>query len=73
MLFRSTGKVALEFHLHPDGRITDMKVLENTVDELLCLLCQRAILEPAPFAKWPMEMRRLIGEDREIKFTFFYN
>ena len=68
-----TGKVALEFHLHPDGRITDMKVLENTVDELLCLLCQRAILEPAPFAKWPIEMRRLIGEDREIKFTFFYN
>ena len=68
-----TGKVSLEFHLHPDGRVTGMKVLENTVDELLSLLCQRAILDPAPFAKWPIEMRRLIGEDREIKFTFFYN
>jgi len=68
-----TGKVSLVFRLHPDGRVTDMKVEENTVDELLCLLCQKAIMDPSPFEKWPAEMRLKIGEDREIRFSFFYN
>jgi hypothetical protein len=69
-----TGKVVLEFRLNYDGRITDMKVAENTVDELLCLLCQKAILDPAPFARWPSDMRRLVGADyREVRFAFFYN
>jgi outer membrane biosynthesis protein TonB len=68
------GKVVLEFKLNYDGRVTDMKVAENTVDELLCLLCQKAILDPSPFARWPGEMRRLInGEFREVRFTFYYN
>jgi len=68
-----TGKVSLQFQLHPDGRVSDLKVLENTVDELLSLLCQKAILDPAPFEKWPTQMRMQIGEEREIRFTFYYN
>jgi len=69
-----TGKVVLEFRLNYDGRITEMKVIENTVDELLCLLCQKAILDPAPFARWPSDLRRLVGADyREVRFAFFYN
>ena len=69
-----TGKVVLEFRLNYDGRITEMKVAENSVDELLCLLCQKAILDPAPYARWPSDMRRLVGADyREVRFTFFYN
>lgn len=69
-----SGKVSLEFRLHSNGRISDMRVNENTVDELLGYLCQRAVLDPMPFEKWPTEMKRLIGADyREIKFTFFYN
>jgi outer membrane biosynthesis protein TonB len=68
------GKVVLEFRLHYDGRVTDMKVVQNTVDELLCLLCQKAILDPVPYPKWPSEMRRLnSGDSREVRFTFFYN
>jgi outer membrane biosynthesis protein TonB len=69
-----SGKVVLEFRLNYDGRVTDLKVVQNTVDELLCLLCQKAILDPSPFARWPAEMRRLNSSDsREVRFTFFYN
>jgi hypothetical protein len=68
------GYVKLEFNLNYDGRITEMKILETTVTETLTLLCQKAVLDPAPFEKWPREMRLMVGEDsRRITFTFFYN
>jgi len=68
------GRVKLEFNLNYDGRITEMKILETTVTETLTLLCQKAVLDPAPYDKWPREMRLMIGEDsRRITFTFFYN
>jgi outer membrane biosynthesis protein TonB len=67
------GKVVLQFHLHPDGTITEMNVAENTVGEMLCLLCQRAILDPQPFAPWPADMKRMLGSSRSIQFTFYYN
>jgi hypothetical protein len=51
-----------------------MKVNDNNVGELLCLLCQRAVLDPAPYARWPSDMRRVIGDNyREVTFTFYYN
>jgi hypothetical protein len=68
------GKVVLQFHLNYDGRITEMKVAESNVGEMLGLLCQKAVLDPAPFDKWPREMRLMVGSDsRPIQFTFFYN
>ena len=68
------GKVAVEFRLNYDGRITEMRTVENTVTDTLSYLCQKAVLDPAPFEKWPREMRLMIGEDsRKITFTFFYN
>ena len=67
------GKVVLEFRLLSDGRITDMKMNGNEVGELLALLCERAVLDPAPFARWPSDMLRMIGVNyRDIKFTFYY-
>ena len=68
-----TGKVMLRFHLNYDGSIGDMKVLGNTVGDVLGYVCQKAVTDPAPFAPWPGDMRRMIGEDyREITFTFYY-
>ncbi len=68
-----TGKVILRFHLNYDGSIADMKVLGNTVGDVLGYVCQKAVTDPAPFAPWPGDMRRMIGEDyREITFTFYY-
>jgi hypothetical protein len=68
-----TGKVMLRFHLNYDGTITDMNVMQNTVGDLLGYVCQKAVSDPAPFARWPGEMRRMVGENyREITFTFYY-
>jgi hypothetical protein len=68
------GKVTLQFNLNYDGRITEMKVKQSTVGDMLSILCQKAVLDPAPFEKWPREMRLMIGRDiRPIQFTFYYN
>jgi len=67
------GRVIVEFRLNYDGRITEMRTVESTVTDTLSYLCQKAVLDPAPFEKWPMEMRRMIGGDyRKITFTFYY-
>ena len=67
------GKVEVEFQLHSDGYVTDVKVMESDVGELHSLFCQTAIQKPAPFKRWPDGMRKEIGRDyRQLKFTFFY-
>ena len=69
-----TGKVVLEFRLNYDGRVTDVKVVEHSVDEILSLLCQKAIMDPSPYGRWPSDMRTKVGADyREVRFTFYYN
>lgn len=68
------GKVVLTFRLNSNGSITEMRVAENEVTDILALICQRAVLDPAPYAPWPNDMRRLVGADyREVKFTFHHN
>lgn len=68
-----TGKVVLRFHLNVDGTVTQMQLIDNTVDLTLALLCERAIRDPAPFARWPEELRREVGVNyREITFNFYY-
>lgn len=71
------GEVVLQFHLNYDGTITDMKVLDDTVDDspdgIMGFVCVRAVNEPSPYERWPREMRLQIDKDyREIQFTFFY-
>jgi hypothetical protein len=67
-----TGKVVLQFRLNYDGTVTDMKVAQNDVGDLLGYVCQKAVNDPAPFAKWPDEMRFKLGDSRDIQFTFYY-
>ncbi len=68
-----TGKVMLRFKLKADGSVSEMHTLENTVGEMLGYVCQSAVEEAAPFAKWPADMQRMIGANfREITFTFYY-
>jgi hypothetical protein len=68
-----TGKVTLKFHLNSDGTISELKMVENTVDLALAMLCQSAIKDPSPFRPWPSDMKRLIGANfRDITFTFYY-
>ncbi len=68
------GKVILQFRLNYDGRITDMQIRYGDVGDMLSLLCQKAVQDPAPYDKWSTEMRRTIeGDFRTITFTFYYN
>jgi hypothetical protein len=69
-----TGEVVLQFRLKPDGTVMNLRRSENTVGEMLGYVCQEAVEESAPFAKWPPEMMRTIGANyREITFSFYYN
>jgi outer membrane biosynthesis protein TonB len=69
----SMGRVVLEFRLNADGSVTDMKTALSEVGDLLALYCQRAVLDPNPYAPWPIEMRREVGASyREVRFTFHY-
>jgi outer membrane biosynthesis protein TonB len=69
-----TGKVILQFNLNDDGTVSGLKVLDSTtVGGMLGYVCQEAVSESAPFAKWPDDMRRTIGgNSRVITFTFYY-
>lgn len=69
-----TGKVTLHFIMKSDGSVIEMQMVDNTVGELLGYLCQEAIEEAAPFAKWPPDMVRLFGTNsRPVTFTFDYD
>ncbi len=68
----AVGKVKLKFRLHPDGSISELRLVESTVDLTLALLCQSAIRDPAPFGPWPSDMKAEIQDNREVTFTFYY-
>jgi hypothetical protein len=73
-LFDRQGRVVITFRLHYDGRVTNVEVESSNVGDILGLLCQKAIMDPAPFQKWTAAMRREIpGEYRDVKFTFYYD
>ena len=48
----SPGKVVVPFNLNYKGEIVDIKILENTVTEMLALILRKAIRDPAPFGEW---------------------
>jgi hypothetical protein len=68
-----SGRVVLEFVLLPTGRITDLRVVENTVDATSAAICSSAISDPAPYRPWPRQMQLDLGTDhRDMRFTFYY-
>jgi len=67
------GRVVIEFKLLATGRVTDLKVVENTVDDLSGVICSSAILDNAPYRPWPRQMQIDLGADhRDVRFTFYY-
>lgn len=67
-----TGKVVLRFRLNWDGSISDMRIAENTVGDLLGYVCQKAVMDNAPFERWPTNMRLELGDHCDVQFTFYY-
>jgi membrane protein involved in colicin uptake len=67
-------KVVVHFRLHPDGHVSGLQVVGSAGDEKAALICQKAVLESAPFTPWPPEMRQTVTNDyRDIHLTFFFN
>lgn len=67
------GRVTVQFTLHSDGRVTDVTIMQSNVGDLLSSVCKLAIVDPAPYAPWPADMRRYFGKDSiDITFTFWY-
>lgn len=69
---RGHGKVVIQFSLNSDGTITDEKVLDSKVDDILTIYCQKAISDPQPYDKWPREMILKWPGPRVLTFTFYY-
>jgi hypothetical protein len=68
------GRVVLKFNMRSDGSVVGLEVIEDSVGVIQSLVCQKAVSEPAPYGRWPDDMRRMIGNDsREVRFSFFYN
>ena len=67
------GKVVITFDLHSDGTVTSLATKNSDVGETLALLCELSVMQPAPFGRWPPEIRRIIGGDViPVTFTFNY-
>ena len=67
------GRVVIQFRLHSNGRVSNAKVAESDVGELLSLICQKAIQDPSPYKPWPKELRHEMNADyRDVSFTFHY-
>ncbi|MBX3734587.1 MAG: hypothetical protein KF791_18580 [Verrucomicrobiae bacterium] len=68
------GQVVITFNLHDDGTITSVTTKDSNVGDVLSFLCELSVLQPAPFGRWPPDVRRLIGsESIPVTFTFNYN
>jgi hypothetical protein len=67
-----TGKVVLLFRLNSDGTITQMRVAETTVGDLLAYVCEKSILEGVPYERWTEDMRLQLGDYIDVQFDFEY-
>jgi hypothetical protein len=67
-----TGKVVLLFRLNYDGTISQMRFAENNVGDLLGYVCEKAVLDGAPYEKWSEDMRLKLGDYTDVQFTFDY-
>jgi len=66
------GKVVITFHLNYDGSISNLKIAENTVGDLLGYVCQKAIVDGAPYERFPSDMRLKLGDYASAQMTFRY-
>jgi len=73
----SEGKLVLQFDIFWDGHVANVKVPENTFDQenrlgrVIPATCLSAVLDAAPYEKWPEGYRQLVGTDhRSFQFTF---
>ena len=70
----SKGRVILDFELDPDGGISNMVVRKSTVDKKYARICERSVLDLAPFGPSPSDARKVMTDDtRAVHFEFNYD
>ncbi|HTR43998.1 MAG TPA: hypothetical protein VMH87_20485 [Pseudomonadales bacterium] len=67
-----TGKVVLTFRLNYDGTISQMQFAENSVGDLLGYVCEKAVLDGAPYEAWTEDMRLKLGDHIDVTYIFSY-
>jgi hypothetical protein len=65
------GEVGLKCRLHPDGTVSDLKITGDTAGDDVGALCKKAVVDCAPYARWPDDLRQKVeGDYREMRFSF---
>ncbi len=67
------GIVILEFNLLPDGNIEGLTVLKNTEGIVLASLCEKAVVDPAPYKAWPPRMAAAFEGSRSFQVRFEFD
>jgi TonB family protein len=69
-----SGKVKVALRIHPDGRISDIKIVERTVGYRQTAASVEAMKKAKDIPPWPAEVRKLIGRDyQDLTLTFYYH
>jgi outer membrane biosynthesis protein TonB len=67
------GKVVLEYDLHPNGSVTNIKVTRNEVNDELMWYCNQAVSSTQPYGEWPRQLRMDYPDPVRIQITFYYD
>ncbi|HTB63732.1 MAG TPA: hypothetical protein VK737_09090 [Opitutales bacterium] len=65
--------VQVEFILNSKGEVVEAQVEDSNATAGATSLCLNAIKLSAPYGVWTPDMVALLGEQQQIKVTFFYN
>jgi len=71
---RFPGKVVIQCHLNFQGKLTDPKILENSLDEDCGRIITNALLDRSPYDTWSQDIRQELGSDeREVTVTVYFD
>ena len=68
----TSANVVVQFRIHSDGTVDEVKILQSTASEIATLICQTALTKLSPFRPWTKEMVEVFGQERVIEVTFSY-
>jgi hypothetical protein len=67
------GTVVLEFNLHSDGQVTEMKVVRSNVGDWQTDMCKEAVLMGVPYAHWTDALLKALKTNScDVQFNFDY-
>jgi hypothetical protein len=70
---QDNGRVVMEFTLLPNGLIEDLEVTQNSEGVVFEAICQKAVLDPSPYRRWPAAFTAFFGDARRFRLTFEFD